>query len=282
MSHRAHILAVHDYRLEDRVVAQTIRNRHGHGADTGDLTHLSWLGVTTAERGMVDPHHDGCAWSFGVPRAAAGLGQGDQRVEGKRVGPFTTACVAGSPKEITLVWLERSHDPRRGIGRSPHVDAACAVDVPPVAQRACLVDRLIAGPLVGARCRPHTGTLILESPDAVTSGAVQEQPLGARIGQRGGDHLVDLHRRQLPAPERSLGLREFLEARRGLDRGASVTQGRATCRRQPCSRITKRSGVGPRAGLLDATHGERLPRGGKALDRGELLHKPARARPVEA
>ena len=46
--------------------------------------------------------------------------------------------------------------------------------------------------------------------------AVQEQPLSARIRARGGDDLVDLHLRQLPASERGLGLGKLLEVRRGV------------------------------------------------------------------
>jgi hypothetical protein len=123
--------------------------------------------------------------------------------------------------------------------------------------------------------------LILESPDAVTFGAVQEQPLGTRIRARGRHDLVDLHLRQFPVSERGLGLGKLLEARRGLDGGSSVSHGRAARRRQPCRRIAERSGVSPGPGLLDAPQGERLSRGGEALDSCELLDQPPRPRPVE-
>ena len=281
MRHRTYVLAIDDQSLEDRIVAQTIRHGHRDGSDSGHLAHLPRLRMPAPESGVIHTNDDGATW-LAVSLASRRAGERDQGVEGEGVGTFTAACVAGSPEEIALVRLQRRHDPRRGIGGPAHVDAARAVDVSPVAQRPCFVDRLVAGRLVRARGCPHPGTLILESPDAVAFGAVQEQALGAGIRPRGGHDLVDLHLRQLPAPERGLGLGKLLEARRGLDGGAGMTHGRTARRRQPCRGIAERSGVSPRPSLLDAAYGERLPRSGEALDPGELLDQPPCLRPVEA
>src|SRR5436190_7474162 len=130
MGHRAYVLAVHDQSLEDRVVAQAVRHGHRDGPDSRHLAHLTRLGMSPTERGVAHADDDG-ATRLGAPLASRRARPRDHSVEGKRVGPFTTARIAGSSEEITLKWLERRHDPSRGIGGPAHDHAAGSVAVPP-------------------------------------------------------------------------------------------------------------------------------------------------------
>jgi hypothetical protein len=167
----------------------------------------------------------------------------------------------------------RVHHRRTGVGWEPESSPHHPLVVGAVAEAAPLALGLVAALAVLVGGQLHRSGLLLEGPQALGSGGLEERLLGRGVHRRGISDGRRLGRGQLARADRPIELGEILQAparpdglvgftQRCPGLGGQVVGGRAAPR------------PGPNAGIVDVGGEHRATGRTQLLGPGEALHQP--------